>query len=149
MLTTAVALAMRFPKSAEFVSKYWKFAVGGVVVAAGVGGFLVWKGNLEDEHERIGFERAEQQYTAAVNAANERESATQGRLDQMVVAFNGLATQREQAINLTVRPIIEGMQNEVANDPRYRECAVSDGMLDQLNAGRAAVDQGIGSSTPR
>lgn len=149
MLPSAVALAMRFPKAVKFVSRYGKYLAGAIIVGGAVISFNVWKGNLEDAHEQIGFERAERQYTDDVNAANERERKTQGRLDNMVVAFGGLATQREQAINLTVKPIIEGMQNEVANDPRYRECAVTGGMLDQLNAGRAAVDQGIAASTPR
>lgn len=143
-----MSLALRYPSAARLLQKTWKFLLGGAIVLALVFSFMWWKSNLESEHEQIGFDRAEAQFSQAIEEANERERKTQGRLDQMIVAFGALSQQREQAINLTVRPTIQRIENEISNDPRYAQCAVSDGVLDDLNAGRAAVDQGIRSSSP-
>lgn len=150
MITSlALAFGLRFPRIAKFLSQYWKLALALALAFGAWWWFTSWRDNLIETADRAGFSRAEQQYTAAVNAANERERLTQGRLDQMVVAFGALGEQREQAINLTVKPMTERITNEVATDPRYRECIVSSGVLDDLNAGRAAVNAGVAASNPR
>lgn len=155
MLGFALYIATRFPRAADalhrigqIVKRHWKIALAVIAVVGGIWWFTNWRGDLIATHDAAGYSRAQAEYSAAIDEANERERKTQGRLDQMVVAFNGLAAKREQAINLTVKPIIEGIRNEVASDPRYRECAVSGSMLDNLNAGRSVVDAGLDASDP-
>lgn len=150
-----LSLALRYPGAANIVSKvfgfikrHWKIVAGVILVIGAWWWFTSWRDNLVEAADAAGYSRAEIEYTAAINAANERELRTQSTLDKLAVAFGGLATQREQEINLTVRPRIERIINEVSVDPRYRECAVSDGVLIDLNAGRAAVDQSIAASNP-
>jgi len=145
----ALAFAFRFPRMAKFVGQYWKLALALALAFGAWWWFTSWRDNLIDTADAAGFARAEQQYTEAVDDANERERLTQGRLDQMVIAFGALGEQREQAINLTVKPMTESITNEVETDPRYRECIVSSGVLDDLNAGRAAVNAGVAASNPR
>lgn len=137
--TAALSLAKRL----------WKPALGATVAVVAVWGFVSWKSNLVDEADAAGFERARAAFQHAVEESNNRERQTQARLDQMVIAFGALGTQREQAINLTVRPQIERIQSEVASDPVYRSCAVSDGVLSDLQAGRATVDASLAASNPR
>lgn len=125
-----------------------KGAVIGIAAVAGFLAFNSWKNNLIEDADAAGFERARSAYQAAIEASNAREQQTQAKLDQMVVAFGHIATQREQAINLTVKPQIERIEREVANDPRYSECVASDGVLSEINAGRAAVDASVAASNP-
>ena len=132
-----------------FLVRYWKGIALAIAIATAWISFGIWKDNLRDTARAEGFAAAEKQYTAAVNAANERERQTQANLDKMVVAFNGLASLREQQINLTLKPMTERITNEVATDPRYSACSVSDGVLIDLNAGRSAVNASIAPVAPR
>lgn len=137
------------PATIALAKRFWKPALGAVVAIGAVWAFTAWKNDLVADADAAGFERARSAYQFQVEQANERERLTQGRLDQMNIAFGALGSQREQAINLTVKPQIERIQNEVATDPRYRSCLVSQRVLDDLQAGRASVDAGIASSNPR
>jgi hypothetical protein len=83
-----------------------------------------------------------------VRKANEQAAKDQARLDQFTLTFGHLATERAQDITLKVEPKIERIEREVASDPRYSDCAVSDGVLNELNGARSAIDAGIAASNP-
>lgn len=125
---------------------YWKELLVATVAVSAIVSFFVWKDNIEDAAYEKGYSTAETEFTKRVNEANRKEQETQTRLDQMTIAFDGLTRQREQAINLTVRPIIEDIQDEIQNNPDYAECVVTSGMLDNLNSGRSAINASIDSS---
>lgn len=151
-----LAFALRFPgvslalsRVFGVIKRYWKIFAVVLLALAAWWWFTSWRDNLIETTDAAAYARAEGEYTAAINAANAREAETQGRLDKMVIAFGSLATQREQEVNMIVQPMIERISNEVATDPRYRACAVSDGVFDDLNAGRSAVDASIAASNPR
>lgn len=135
-------------KAIGLLKKWWKPLLGaGTAIALVVGG-VAYRDHLIASGDAQGFARAEAQYKAAVDATNKVAASDQKSLDLMGVAFNGLASQRAQAIDLKVTPQIQKVQDEVAADPRYRDCAASDSVLDSLQAVRAAVDAGISSSNP-
>jgi len=140
--------ALKHPKLFGFLKRWGKWIALALVIAGSWWAFTSWRDNLIATADAAGFERAEKQYTDAVNAANAREQQTQGRLDQLQIAFGGLATAREQDITITTQPGIERITREVASNPRYRECVVSSGVLDELNAGRAAVNARVAASSP-
>lgn len=144
-----LALALRFPRFMSFFSRWWKLLLGVVLVVGAIWAFASWRDNLIDTADAAGFERARSAYQEAVEASNKREQLTQARLDQMSVAFGALSVNREQEINLTVKPLIERIKYEVSSDSRYRNCAVSDGVFNDLNTGRAAIDASVGASNPR
>lgn len=125
-----------------------KFVVGAGLVAVAWWQFTNWRDDLIKTADAAGFARAEAQYVEAVSRANERELRLQNQLDHMVLTYGALASEREQFVTLTLKPTIERIESEVAADPHYRECAVGDGVLDDLNAGRATVDRSIAASNP-
>lgn len=150
-----LAFALRFPGAANILAKmfgvikrYWKVFAAVIIVVASWWWFTSWRDNLIETADKDGYDRRNAEVVAMIEAVNERERKTQSTLDRLTEAFSGLSTQREQAINITVRPRIERITNEVSIDPRYRECFVSDSVLDDLNAGRATVDQGIATTNP-
>lgn len=122
----------------------------GVALLAGAAwwGFMTWRDRLVEAAENRGFARAEAQYQVAVAAADKIAAHDTNSMTLMGAVIGGLAAQRTQAIDLKVTPQIERIQNEVASDPRYRDCRVSDGVLGAANAARAAVDAGIAASNP-
>ena len=94
-----------------------------------------------------GFNQAQQQYTAEVNAANAKVSASQEKLNIMTSAFDKLAGVKTQALSSQIAPIQERVTNEVTHDVRYRECVISDSMLHDIQAAHASVDLAIAPST--
>ena len=134
-----------------FVKLYRRYFVIGGIALALAGGFVafeMWKSNLIETATKAGFGQAEAQYKAEVEAADKIAARDQKLLDGFSTAFGGLASARAQAITLKVQPIIEGMKNEIASDPRYRDCVVSDGVLDSINSARSTVNAGIDASAP-
>jgi len=155
MMGFALGFALKHPVAAQVIAniwgvvkRYWKVALALFVFVGAWIWFNSWKNDLIETADAAGFARAEAQYVEAVERANERERKTQATLDKLAAAFGPLAQMREQRVTLTVQPMIERIKNEVANDPRYRECAVSDGVLFDINAGRAAADASISASAP-
>lgn len=130
----------------------WKL-IGGlvaiVVLVAAIWAFNAWKDNLVREAEATGFARAETQYKAAVEAANRIAQRDQRQMELMTVTFGGLAQQRVQGVQLTVQPRIERIRDEIASNPIYRDCRVSDRVLADINSARSAVDTSIAASNPR
>lgn len=156
MFAFFLSLALRFPAAAKFISNAWGFVrrnwkeIAAVLILIFAWfKFVGWRDDLVASADAAGFARAEKEYTAAVTAANERERRTQANIDKLSIAFDALGQNREQAVTLTVKPILERVTNEVANDLRYRECAVSDGVLFDINAGRSAADASIAASNSR
>ena len=131
------------------VKPFWKPVAIVVAVGAAWWGFTTWRDNLVEAAEKRGFAAAEAQFSAKVEAANKITEHDNTALNLMSTVVGALATQRTQAIDLKVTPQIERIQNEVASDPRYRDCRVSDSVLDAANAARAAVDAGIAASNPK
>lgn len=132
-----------------FVKPFAKPLAIAVAIGAAWWGFTTWRDNLVEKAELRGFGRAEEQYKAKVEAANKITEHDNVSMQLMGTVVGALATQRTQAIDLKVTPQIERIKNEVASDPRYRDCRVSDSVLDAANAARAAVDAGIRASNPR
>ncbi len=129
-------------------SRYKPLLIALAVGLAGAG-FVHWKSGVEAAAHKAGFNQAEAQYTDALVKANEEAAADRSRLDQMVTAFGHISNTREQSITLQLKPNLERIQNEVSTNPVYRDCAVGDRVLDDLQAGRATVDAGIAASNPR
>lgn len=142
MLPAALAPAL------AIVKPFWKPIAIVVAVGAAWWGFTTWRDNLIERAEGRGFARAEEQYKVAVAAADKIAAQDTSSMQLMGAMIGGLTAQRAQAIDVTVKPQTERIQNEVASDPRYRDCRVSDGVLDAANAARAAVDAGIAASNP-
>lgn len=131
------------------VKPFWKPVAAALVIGAVWWGFTTWRDNLVDSAEKRGFTRAEEQYKVLVTAANKIVETDNSTLQLMAATLNGLAAQRQQAIDLKVTPQLERIQNEVASDERYRDCRVSDGVLNAANAARSAVDADISASNPK
>jgi len=134
---------------AGFLKKHWQIAV---VVIAVVGGFVLfqhWIDNKVEAAEKKGFANAQAQFQAKVDAANKIAASDTQTMQLIGSTLGSLTAQRSQAIDLKVTPQIERIQNEVASDPRYRDCRVSDSVLDAANAARSAVDAGIAASNPK
>lgn len=142
------SLALRFPVAGELIKIGGKWILIAAVIGGAVWAFNSWKSGLVEEADAAGFERARAAFQHAVEQSNAREQQSQARLDQMAISFGHLAAGREQQISLTLKPMIERIEREVATDPRYSECSASDGVLGELNAGRAGVDASITASNP-
>lgn len=142
------SLALRSAPLRKWIKSNWKlFAIG----AAAIAGFLYfqhWKGGLVKSADAAGFARAEVQYRAAVEAANKIAQHDQQAMALMAAKLGESVANRSSDLTVKIQPSIESIKNEVANDPRYRECVVSDGVRDSLNAGRAAVDASIAAGHP-
>lgn len=123
----------------------------GIALAVGAAwwGFTTWRDNMIEAAERRGFASAQAQFQTKVEAANKIVEHDNTALALMGSIVGSLSQQRAQAIDIKVTPQIERIQNEVASDPRYRDCRVSDSVLDAANAARAAVDAGIAASNPK
>lgn len=130
------------------VKPFWKPLAIVIAVAGAWWAFTTWRDNLVTAAENRGFGRAEQQYKAAVDAANRITEHDNTQMTLFATALGALGQQRAQAIDLHVQPQIDRIQNEVANDPRYRDCRVSDGVLGAANAARASVDADVRASNP-
>lgn len=137
------------PVIAALVKAYWKPVA--LVVAVGGAWWAVtsWRDNLIETADAAGYARAEEHYKGLVTAANARVAAQQVQIDQMNLNIGHMAAQRAQGISLSIAPHSERIEREVSTDPRYRQCAVSDGVRDDLNAARAAVDQRVAASNPQ
>lgn len=131
------------------VKRYWKPAA--IVVAAGVAwwSFTSWRDNLVAAAEKRGFVAAEAQYRTAIEKANAVTQANNNAVQSFADAMGSLAAQRSQALNVSITPQIQRITDEVANDSRYRDCRVSDSVLDAANVARAAADAGIAASNPK
>lgn len=144
----ALPFALPFVVS-PLVKKLWKPV--GLLLLAGVAlwGFLAWKDNLKDEAWAAGFAEAEAQFQVKVAVANTKVAEKQNSINQFAGIFEMMANKEIADVNVKVQPILKEVQDEVAQNPLYSDCRVSDGMLDRLNAGRATVDKAIGSTNPR
>jgi hypothetical protein len=142
------ALALKYPRIAKFLKRFGKWIALALLIAGAFFAFKAWKADLVADADAAGFARAQAQYAKLVEDANKREAATQNRLDQLQITFGALATTREQQITIDTQPRIERITREVAANPRYRECVVSDGVLGELNAARSAVNARVAASSP-
>lgn len=131
----------------------WKL-IGGLVVVAvllvgAIWAFNAWKDNLVSEAEARGFSRAEAQYKAAVEAANRIAQRDQRQMELMTATFGRLAQQRVQDVQLTVQPRIQRIRDEVAVNPIFRDCRVTDRVFNEINAARSTIDASIAATNPR
>lgn len=141
-------IALRYPRLTKFLARFGKWIALALAIAGLVWAALSWFNGKIEAADQAGYARAEAQFAEQVRAANEQAAKDQARMDQMALTFGHLATQREQDITLKIEPQIERIEREVASDARYRECVVTDGVLNELNAGRATVNAGIAASNP-
>ena len=119
--------------------------LGAAMLAGGAyWAFDTWRDNLVEAADQAGYERAEAEFSAAVAAKNEEIAASNARLDQMGIAIGHVAAAKTQSVNLQLQPRIERVDNEVAENPVYERCAVSPGVLDDINAGRSGINREIG-----
>jgi hypothetical protein len=130
------------------VAKLWKPAAIGIIAIGAFWAFDSWRDNLVDAADARGFARAEQQYKAAVQAADERAAADTRAIQTFADTIGSLTNQRQQALSVSITPQTQRITDEVASDSRYRDCSVSDGVLNAANAARAAADASIASSNP-
>lgn len=140
--------ALRHPKLAAFAKRFWKLGLGIALAVAGYIAFTTWLHHRDDAHFKSGFTAAEQQYTAAVEAANARAEADEKAMGFMVQHADAATQSREQDIHVTLQPQIERITHEIESNPVYRECTVTDGVFDATNAAAAAVNSRIRSSAP-
>ncbi|MEE3154570.1 MAG: hypothetical protein VX309_03490 [Pseudomonadota bacterium] len=125
------------------------FTLGAALLAGGAyWAFDTWRDNLVEAADKAGYERAEQEFTAAIEAKNEQIEASNARLDQMGIAIGHVAAAKAQSVNLQLQPRIERVDNEVAENPMYERCAVSPGVLDDINAGRSGINREIDPGDP-
>lgn len=136
---------------AKLGANKWIIIAALVAGVAGVGywKFDNWRDNLIEVSEKAGFEEAERQYVAAVDVANAKVDEKNKRLDAMELAFDLIAQREQQNITVKFDPIIKDLRNEIANDPIYRQCVISDGVRNSINLGRSSVNSAIDSTTPR
>lgn len=143
---------MPFALPAFLLTPLARKAVKVVGVALLLGGavwaFNAWKADLIADAEKVGFADAEKQYKAEIDAANRIIAADNQNLQLMAGAFGALASIREQGVSVQIAPIAERVTHEVANNPVYRDCRVTDGMLDNIQAARAAGDAAIAAAAP-
>ena len=140
--------AMRHPKLAAFAKRFWKVGLGIALAIAAYFAFTTWLHHRDAANVHKGFAQAEQQYTDAVNAANALAAKDQKALDQLQQRFNLLAVNREQDIKLTIQPNLERIEREVSENPVYRQCALTDGVWNDLETTRSAVNAGIAPRKP-
>ena len=145
----AFYLATRFPKIMGLVAQYWKLALAVIVAGVAVFMFLSWRSNLIETSRLEGRREAERVVAALVTEANARSAKDQVRLDKMVVVFGDLARNREGNLTVNIEPIIGRIKSEIAKDPMYRTCVLSDSVRGQVNSVRATVDTSIAASNPR
>lgn len=148
MLGLAASLALRFPKLASFLQRYGKYLA---IIGAVVGVYLAGSWYLERRDTanfNAGFSKAEVQFAAAVAAANAKAAETQRNLDLTQQRFAFLSEGRAQDIRLVTQPHIERITREVQSNPVYRQCVLTDGVLDATNAAGAAVNSRIAASQP-
>ncbi len=129
-----------------FARKAAKVVGVALLIGGAVWAFNAWKADLISDAEKAGFADAEKQFTAKIEAANRIIETDNQRLQVMAGAFGALATIREQGVSLQISPITERVTNEVANDPRYRDCRVSDGVLNDIQAARSAGDAAVAAA---
>lgn len=128
--------------------KLIKFALGGVAGIALLAGVTFGAMRLRDHYVEVGFKQAEAQYTAAITAKNEQVKQGNQNMAIMGTAIGALSKRQEQEVNLTLKPIFERIQDAVESNPVYRDCIIDQRVLDDLQAGRAAVNASIDSSNP-
>jgi hypothetical protein len=142
-LTGALAVAK------PFIKTWWKPVAIGVAVFAAWWAFDSWRDNLVEAAEKRGFARAEQQYKAAVDKANAVTAGNNKAIDAFASVIGSLTSQRGQDLHLSISPQTQRITDEVASDDRYRDCRVSDSVLDAANTARSAVDASIAASNPK
>jgi len=129
-----------------------KYLIYGVLLAGAVGfgyyQFDKWRDNLVEVSEKAGFDEAEKEYTEAINRANAEVTEKNNQLAAMNIAFDHIATIREAEVNVSFEPIIRNIQDEIANDPIYQQCVVSDSVRESINTGRATVNEAIDTTHP-
>lgn len=143
----AIAGAVEIAK--PFIKTWWKPIVVGVTLVAAWWAFDNWRDNLVEAAEKRGFKNAEQQYKAAIEKANAVTGANNQAIEAFASVIGGLTAQRSQDLNVSISPQTQRITDEVASDDRYRDCRVSDSVLDAANSARSAVDASIAASNPK
>jgi len=128
--------------------KNWKLIA--IVAIAGFAWwkFESWKSDFAKANHDAGFGQAQAQYKVAVDAANARAANDEKQMGRMSDQIGILTAQRTQSLDIKLDGLSKGMQNEIASNPVYRDCRLTDGVLAQLQTGRAAVDASITASAP-
>lgn len=148
ILGPIAGFVLKHPKVAAFIKRFWKVGLGIALAIAAYFAFTNWLAGERKESFNSGFAAAEQQYATAVEAANQRAAEDQKALDLMRQRFELLALNREQDVKLIVQPQIERITREVQDNPVYRQCTVTDGVWNDLNAAGSAVNARIAPSKP-
>lgn len=147
-----LSLALRFPRIAAFGLKHRKvmlkiLAAGVAVVAIGTA-FVFWRNDLVAESKAAGYASAQVEFAQERIKLNAQIQTDNDVMAGMSVAINNLAGRNVANVIHTTAPTIERVTREVYTDPRYRDCTVSDGVLNDLNAARNAIDGISAASAP-
>lgn len=144
-ISGGIALAKGFLSANKYI------IMAALLVAASVYGYYKVNSYLDDrdeQNQQVGYQLAEKEFTDAVNAANKVVEEKNTQLAAMNIAFDKLAEQRTADVNIAFDPIIRSITDEIAQDPIYRTCVVSDSVRNNINAGRASVNEAIDATTP-
>lgn len=147
-----LSLALRFPKASAFFLKHRKTLLAGgaaiIIGGAALFAFVSWRNDLIKDSRAEGRAAAEQAFAAERAKLDAQIKSDNEALAQMSVSLGKLADGRVTQIIRTTAPTIERVTREVYTDPRYSDCTVSDGVLNDLNQARDAVDRTVAASAP-
>jgi hypothetical protein len=146
-------LALRFPVAAakalgvgKFLKAHWKETLIGLALVGTVAGGYFYVQHVKHEAYASGFTAAENQAKAQVVEANKRAAYDNTQLQLLQQRYAALSTSRQQQVKIVTQTKIERIHDEVQSNPVYRQCSVTDGVLDNLQDLVAAVNASIGSS---
>lgn len=146
-------LALRFPAAAagltgfgKFVKINWKQLAIGLAIVGVVSGSYLYVKHLEKASYRAGVTAQFNHDQAIVVAANKRAATDNTQLQKLKDRFNTLSEQRQQQVRVVTQTKIERIHDEVQANPVYRQCSLTDGVFNDLQAVAAAVNSSVGAS---
>jgi hypothetical protein len=143
MFPFALSLALRFPKIASFLKNWGKYILVALAIGAAFFIFQNWKHDLQKASFNKGFEAAEKKCSEAVEKSNKVVVIDNEAMTTFSVTATKKVAKNKQEIRSKVDPVLEEIRSEVASVPTYHSCAISDGMLNNINAAGSAVNRAI------
>lgn len=142
-----IAAALQVPLVRK-AAKTFGIGIGALALAGGAyWAFDTWRDNLIEAADAAGYERSVDERREVIREKNKKIAQLQGRVNQMNTAFGIQAAAKTQAVTIKLEPIKESIREEVSQDPVYQRCVVTDGVLDNLNAGRSSINEALDPAT--